>query len=518
MDLDFEDSDLDRMIIKDKAYYRKKRNKILIIVSIILLIGIVAFITTFLLLKYRGGKIICVYITTEENENIKLINANESYIFSLTIDDKSYSQKNNHTFEKAGTHNIIYHFKDKLESLDHLFYYIDNLIEIDFSQLETENIKSFAYVLNVCRNLTKVNFDNKTPNLIDMEYMFSGSINIQILNIKLNTSNVKSMFRMFQYVEKLASLDISNFEFDNLINAECMFEYCENLRIIKFNEKTRTFNLKIMDSMFNGCTSLEYINTEIFKFNKLLNFYQVFRDCYSLKEIDISNFDLSNALTFDELFNGCKNLESLNFSNIKINPSLQSVDGMFSDCFKLTSIDLSHFNFSSIKGTNYMFNNCVSLKHVKLPNKMVSLAYTNYMFNNCYSITSLNLGFLENAQKWSFAYEMFKNCKKLEKIEIPSVTTFILRGVQEMFNGCTGLKVIDFGQLETKVIYNITKMFYHCEKLEYLDLSKFNTKGVKFLDGVLEGVPRYVDIRINKSITSKEFLMEIEKLKNETIL
>ena len=61
-------------------------------------------------------------------------------------------------------------------------------------------------------------------------------------------------------------------------------------------------------------------------------------------------------------------------------------------------------------------------------------------------------------------------------------------------------------------------MFYHCEKLEYLDLSKFNTKGVKFLDGVLEGVPRYVDIRINKSITSKEFLMEIEKLKNETIL
>lgn len=490
--MDFKDSDLENLIIKDKAYYRKKRKKILIIISIILLIVVIAFITIFLLLKKRGGKIICVYMTTEENENIQIINANESISFILIIDNKSYSQKNNHTFEKAGTHNIVFHFKDKLESLDHLFFYIDNLIEIDFSQLETENIKSFAYVLNVCRNLTKVNFDNKTPNLIDMRYMFAGSINIQTLNIKLNTSNVKSMNRMFYYVEKLTSLDISNFEFDDLINAESMFAFCEDLKIIQLNEKARTDNLKVMDKMFKGCTSLQYIN--------------------------ISNFDLSNVLTLDELFYGCNNLESLNISNIKINPLLQSASGMFSDCFKLTSIDLSRFNFNSVKDANYMFNNCVNLKQVKLPNKMVSLAHTNYMFNNCYSITSLNLGFLEKAQNWSYAYEMFKNCKKLEKIEIPSITAFFLRGVQEMFNGCTNLKKIDFGQLETKNIYNITKMFYHCEKLEYLDLSKFNTKIVKYLDGVLEGVPKNVNIRYNKSITSEEFLMEIEKLKTETIL
>ena len=516
--MDLEETDLDNLIIKDKEYYRKRRNKILIIISIILVIIAIVIVTILLLLKKRGGKIICIYRTTKENENIKLINADDNISFSLIINNKSFSKNNSHIFEKPGLHNVTFHFKNKLESLDHLFFYLDNLIEIDFSQLETEKVISFAYVLNYCRNLTKVNFDNKTPNLKNMEYMFAEAYEITTLNIKLDTSKVTRMDLMFYYVEKIKSLDLSNFEFDNLINATSMFEYCSSLKEIKFNENIRAYNLQRVFSMFGNCFSLEYLNTQIFKSGKLLGFSNVFQNCHSLKEIDISNLDLSAVNSIDYVFNGCFNLKSVNISNLKINHLLISTENAFSNCRKLTSLDLSSFNLSHIIDASNMFNNCTDLKYVELPNKILSIHLTNYMFENCYNLKSLNLGFLENAQNWSFAYGMFKNCKSLKNIKIPNVTTYLLGQVGEMFSGCTDLETIDFKQLETLNILNMSWMFYQCEKLKHLDLSKFNTKKVRKVTGVLDGVPRNVNIIINESITGENFLLEIQKLKEESIL
>ena len=519
--MDLEETDLDNLIIRDKEYYRKRRNKILIIISIILVIITIVIVTILLLLKKRGGKIICIYKTTKENENIQLINTTDNISFSLIINNKSFSKNTNHTFEKPGEHNVIFHFKDKLESLDHLFFYLDNLIEIDFSQLETEKVKSFAYVLDFCRNLTKVNFDNKTPNLKNMEYMFAEAYEITTLNIKLDTSKVIRMDKMFHLVEKITSLDLSNFEFDNLINATSMFEHCYNLKEIKFNENNeniRAYNLQYVFSMFENCFSLEYLNTQIFKFGKLKDFSRVFQNCHSLKEIDISNLDLSAVNKIDNTFDGCFSLKSINTSNLKINHFLVSTENAFSNCRKLISLDLSSFNLSHIENAEKMFYNCADLKYVELPNKILSIFITNYMFENCYNLTSLNLGFLENAQNWSFAKGMFKNCKNLKNIKIPNVTTYRLVQVGEMFSGCTNLKTIDFKQLETKNILNISRMFYHCEKLKYLDLSKFNTLKVKNLNGVLEGVPRNVNIIINESITNGTFSKVIKNLSEGSIL
>ena len=148
---------------------------------------------------------------------------------------------------------------------------------------------------------------------------------------------------------------------------------------------------------------------------------------------------------------------------------------------------------------------------------MSAIIKTNYMFENCYELTSINLGFLEDTKNWSSAIGMFKNCKKLKNIISPKIPANRLSKLGEMFSGCTDLTEINFGQLKTLNIFAISRMFYHCEKLETLNLSKFDTTKVTNVIGVLEGVLRSVEIIINKNITSKIFLEEIEKLKNETI-
>ena len=208
----------------------------------------------------------------------------------------------------------------------------------------------------------------------------------------------------------------------------------------------------------------------------------------------------------------------MDISNLKINHLLENTNSAFYNCYKLTSLNLSSFNLSFIKDASHMFYNCTDLKYVKLPNNIFSIYETNYMFENCYELTSLNLGFLENAKKWSSARGMLKNCKALKNIEIPSVTPNLLTKVDEMFSGCTDLEIINFEKLEAINILNIARMFYHCEKLEYLELSKFNTLKVRNLTGVFEGVNKKVEIIYNENITDKEFLKEIENITNRTIL
>ena len=138
--------------------------------------------------RKKGGKIICSFTTLSDNENIRLIRTNEDIEFDLIIDGTEYDKNYYHSFEKAGLHSVIFHFKNKLDSLEGFFNLNSNLIEVDFSQLETENIKSMAYLFNKCQNLTKVNFGSN-----------------------FDTSKVTNMQNLFSFCEELNALDLSSF-------------------------------------------------------------------------------------------------------------------------------------------------------------------------------------------------------------------------------------------------------------------------------------------------------------------
>ena len=54
----------------------------------------------------------------------------------------------------------------------------------------------------------------------------------------------------------LKILDISNFRFENVVNLSYMFQECNYLEEIKFNDNTTTENLEIMSNMFQRCYQL----------------------------------------------------------------------------------------------------------------------------------------------------------------------------------------------------------------------------------------------------------------------
>ena len=290
IDHNFTEANLEHLIIKDKAYKRKKMLKIIIIIILLLIfLGIIAVFLIYFLI-YRGGKIICSYETTKDNEEVQLINIKDGISFSLKIDEKGSKRNDKHLFEKAGLHNVTFHFKKKLESLDGLFKGINHLIEADFTELETEEIKSMGSTFAYCKNLKKVNFNTETPNLEDMSYMFFSCESLNTANLNLDTSKVKRMDFMFYNCRELINLDLSSFNLENLSNAPNMFAFCIKLNELKFKDTTNTNNLEEMNEMFSHCESLEQINTKIFKTKKNKLFKLYFRKLLFIKRIRFISF------------------------------------------------------------------------------------------------------------------------------------------------------------------------------------------------------------------------------------
>ena len=132
-----ENFDLENLIIKDKIYYKKKRKKILLISIPIILVITIVIILIFVLKPKPDNKIICHYQTLLDNENINLININNDIDYNLIIDDISYGKKSSHNFNKSSTFKVIFDFKNKLDSLESFFKGNKNLMDADFSKINT---------------------------------------------------------------------------------------------------------------------------------------------------------------------------------------------------------------------------------------------------------------------------------------------------------------------------------------------------------------------------------------------
>ena len=73
---------------------------------------------------------------------------------------------------------------------------------------------------------------NIDKEIIDLENFFANCENLTYVNPNIDTSNVISMKWMFLNCTSLESLDLSKWDFSNVIDMSGMFEQCKKLRIL----------------------------------------------------------------------------------------------------------------------------------------------------------------------------------------------------------------------------------------------------------------------------------------------
>ena len=122
------------------------------------------------------------------------------------------------------------------------------------------NITYCSWMFNYCEKLTSINTTGwNTSNVIDMSGMFSGCSSLQTLDLSgFDTSNVTNMTAMFRYCSSLTHLDIRNFTFKSGVSTNVMFASVPaNCEIIVKSQTEKDFILNIRSDFTNVKTVAE---------------------------------------------------------------------------------------------------------------------------------------------------------------------------------------------------------------------------------------------------------------------
>ena len=192
-------------------------------------------------------------------------------------------------FKNPGKFQIEIFFKKFYKSLNGFFRKNLNLITIDLSNFDTTLVTDMKNIFADCQNLTFASLSNiKTPKVKNMQGMFYDCLKLREIKglDSIDTSNVENMMAMFANCKELKELNLSKFNFDEIIYLEGMFSGCSKLTKIEGLDKIHTNNKKIksMYALFNCCENLNDINYFNFVYATVSEKMYMFNQCKKLKD------------------------------------------------------------------------------------------------------------------------------------------------------------------------------------------------------------------------------------------
>ena len=218
--------------------------------------------------------------------------------------------------------------------------------------------------LNDEENIIIMKWDSKITSATNMFNQLNNLLEVDLSNF--DVSEIETTDFMFSECEYLTSINLNNLNAPLLINVGSMFMECKSLLYLDLSSFIAP-SIKYMGSMFSGCSSLKSIKFGNFQTSNVETFGNLFSSCSSLESIDLSNFDTNKVTSMVEMFSECTSLTSINLSNFHTN-SLQSVNGMFSICTNLKYLDISNFDISNVQMIFFLFSDCENLEYINFNN------------------------------------------------------------------------------------------------------------------------------------------------------
>ena len=287
----------------------------------------------------------------------------------------------------------------------------------------------------------------------------------------LNTSEVTSMYAMFNGCKLLTEIDLSGFDTGNVKSMSYMFNGCSALKTILASDGWTTDMVTGSTKMFYGCTNLvggdnttydanytdktkayagdggyltdpndlpmAYAYYDPFTYTLEFcydNYYDdfitgfVYKDIVRKKSTDLwgafredikkvvfhASFANARPTSTAHWFNGCKNLKSITGLKYLNTSEVTSMYAMFNGCSALKAADVSKFNTAKVKSMSYLFNSCTTLTSLDLKSFDTSnVTNMSYMFNSCAAMQTIEVGTGWNTDKVTNSTRMFTACKKI---------------------------------------------------------------------------------------------------------
>ena len=190
------------------------------------------------------------------------------------------------------TNNYINLTFNSLSSFTNMFSGLENIIEVNLSVIEENDLKYMMNTFYNCINLEKIVFGKvNMPQLTNLNSLFSGCSKLFSVNLaNLEISRVTDMSRMFYQCKSIEELNLSNFILPQQIELYDMLQGCESLKYLNIYSFKYTYIYSInLDLLFNNISS---------------NVVYCFGD-ENLKNYVYSKIILSNEITFNYEHNYC---------------------------------------------------------------------------------------------------------------------------------------------------------------------------------------------------------------------
>ena len=315
-----------------------------------------------------------------------------------------------------------------------------------------------------------------TSEVTDMSYMFAGCEKLTSVDVShFNTSKVIYMGRMFDLCTRLTSLDLSSFNTSHVAEMRSMFSNCSNLRTIYVGSGWSTTTVTGSTEMFWNCiclvggqgttwnssnpTDKTYAHIDrgtsnpgyftdgngprpyacYTSSNTTLTFYYDSQrssrtgttydlntgDNYTGWDTDGTKSNVTKVV-FDPSFANARptttygwfyymqNLQSITGLSYLNTSEVTDMGSTFTNCKKLTSLDVSHFNTSKVIYMNQMFYGCTGLTSLDLSSFNTSnVTNMRYMFAGSSNLRTIYVGSGWSTAAVTSSGYMFNNCTSL---------------------------------------------------------------------------------------------------------
>lgn len=311
-----------------------------------------------------------------------------------------------------------------LKDATRMFFKCTNLKEADLSGLASDNVTSMEEMFIGCTKLEVVNLwnthkDNFMENVTKTQKMFRGcsSLNKLTLPRKVKTEKLESMFDMFDGCSSLTALDLSAWNLNNVINMESLFKNCSGLTSVAL-PKVTSKKIQYMQRMFSGCSSLTSIDLSGWNVDNVTEMGDLFYGCSNLKGLNLSGWTPKSLTKIYRMFLNCTNLESINLSGWNLE-NMTEIQYMFSGCTSLKTVDLSNWKTPKLSVLGRLINGCGSLTYANLSGWDVSSLYQIdvYPFSGCVNLVTLDLSGW-NLDNTIVDRRLFENCNSLKTVRM----------------------------------------------------------------------------------------------------
>ena len=120
-------------------------------------------------------------------------------------------------------------------------------------------------------------------NLYDFCCLFKGCVRLEGIKFIKIRKKIKNISQMFDCCGYLTSIDLSNFNTENVYDMSYLFNQCGSLTSLNLSN-FNTQNVTDMSFMFFGCSMLEHliINPKKFRIDNVIDMKYMFYECFSI--------------------------------------------------------------------------------------------------------------------------------------------------------------------------------------------------------------------------------------------